>query len=249
VAEVVAALGPGARVSRSTHFVVVSDCEHAWTRDRQTILERTFAAVERFARRVDAPFEWTGERLMCVLIEDHADYRAFAAAQDGVRAEWVAGYYSSAPNRVVFYDDRTAPWTREAHADLEREAEAARRRIATIEGREAGVARMLEEEGEAIDRVVRSERARIEAAAAYESGMNPVGTARKRFNVRFYLIAMVFLVFDVEVVFLYPWATTFANLDAGSPEAGLWLARILFFLLTTVVAYLYGYRKGVFKFD
>ena len=86
-------------------------------------------------------------------------------------------------------------------------------------------------------------------AVAYESGMNPVGTARKRFNVRFYLIAMVFLVFDVEVVFLYPWATTFGNLDAGSPQAGRWLGRILFFLLTTVVAYLYGYRKGVFKFD
>lgn len=84
---------------------------------------------------------------------------------------------------------------------------------------------------------------------AYESGMNPVGTARKRFNVRFYLIAMVFLVFDVEVVFLYPWATTFANLEPMSHQASLWLARIFFFLLTTVVAYLYGYRKGVFRFD
>lgn len=83
----------------------------------------------------------------------------------------------------------------------------------------------------------------------YESGMNPVGTARKRFNVRFYLIAVVFLVFDVEIIFLYPWATTFANLTPGSPEAGVWLARILFFLFTTVVAYLYGWRKGVFKFD
>lgn len=84
----------------------------------------------------------------------------------------------------------------------------------------------------------------------YESGMNPIGTARKRFNVRFYLIAMVFLVFDVEVVFLYPWAVTFPNL-AGHPntEALTWLGRILFFLLTTVVAYVYGYRKGVFKFD
>ncbi len=83
----------------------------------------------------------------------------------------------------------------------------------------------------------------------YESGMNPIGTARKRFNVRFYLIAMVFLVFDVEVVFLYPWAVTFPNIAAGSPESLTWLIRILFFLLTTVVAYLYGYRKGVFKFD
>lgn len=83
----------------------------------------------------------------------------------------------------------------------------------------------------------------------YESGMNPIGTARKRFNVRFYLIAMVFLVFDVEIIFLYPWAATFPNLAAHSSDAALWLGRILFFLLTTVVAYIYGFRKGVFKFD
>ncbi len=84
----------------------------------------------------------------------------------------------------------------------------------------------------------------------YESGMNPIGTARKRFNVRFYLIAMVFLVFDVEVIFLYPWAASFPNIASyPNPEASIWLARILFFLLTTVVAYVYGYRKGVFKFD
>lgn len=83
----------------------------------------------------------------------------------------------------------------------------------------------------------------------YESGMNPVGTARKRFNVRFYLIAMVFLVFDVEIIFLYPWAATFANLAPGTGQSLVWLGRILFFLFTTVVAYLYGFRKGVFRFD
>ncbi|MEY3230262.1 MAG: NAD(P)H-quinone oxidoreductase subunit 3 [Planctomycetota bacterium] len=84
----------------------------------------------------------------------------------------------------------------------------------------------------------------------YESGMNPVGTARKRFNVRFYLIAMVFLVFDVEIIFLYPWAVTFPNIAPyPNGEALIWLGRIFFFLLTTVVAYVYGFRKGVFKFD
>jgi NADH:ubiquinone oxidoreductase subunit 3 (subunit A) len=83
----------------------------------------------------------------------------------------------------------------------------------------------------------------------YESGMNPVGTARKRFNVRFYLIAVVFLVFDVEIIFLYPWASTFSSLEPRSETALLWLVRIMFFLFTTVVAYLYGWRKGVFKFD
>ena len=84
---------------------------------------------------------------------------------------------------------------------------------------------------------------------AYESGMDPIGTARKRFNVRFYLIAMVFLVFDVEIVFLYPWASSFPNIAHDAPYAAEWLIRILFFLLTTVIAYIYGYRKGVFKFD
>lgn len=83
----------------------------------------------------------------------------------------------------------------------------------------------------------------------YESGMNPIGTARKRFNVRFYLIAMVFLVFDIEIVFLYPWAVTFPNMDHAISDGAVWLGRILFFLLTTAVAYVYGYRKGVFRFD
>jgi len=86
-------------------------------------------------------------------------------------------------------------------------------------------------------------------SASYESDMDAVGTARKRFNVRFYMIAMVFLVFDIEIIFLYPWAVTFPNLSQGSSDALLWLGRILFFVLTTVIAYIYGIRKGVFKFD
>ena len=86
-------------------------------------------------------------------------------------------------------------------------------------------------------------------SAAYESGMAAIGTARKRFNVRFYIIAMAFLVFDVEIVFLYPWAVTYANLDDTSLYNGVFLGRVLFFFLTTVVMYVYGYRKGVFRFD
>lgn len=85
--------------------------------------------------------------------------------------------------------------------------------------------------------------------ASYESGMNPVGNARKRFNVRFYLIAMVFLVFDIEIIFLYPWAVSFPNLDQSVADGAVWLGRIGFFVLTSVIAYVYGYRKGVFKFD
>lgn len=83
----------------------------------------------------------------------------------------------------------------------------------------------------------------------YESGMNPIGSARRRFNVRFYIVAMSFLVFDVEIVFLYPWATVFPNLADGSGMRGLFMARMLFFVLTTVIAFAYAWRKGVFRYD
>lgn len=83
----------------------------------------------------------------------------------------------------------------------------------------------------------------------YESGMNPIGSARKRFNVRFYILAMTFLVFDVEIIFLYPWAVTFTKLQPQSAEAGLFLARIMFFVGTSILAYIYAWRKGVFRWD
>jgi NADH-quinone oxidoreductase subunit A len=86
-------------------------------------------------------------------------------------------------------------------------------------------------------------------SAAYESGMDAVGTAHKRFNIRFYIIAMIFLVFDIEIIFIFPWAVTFPNLTHGSADSLLWLARILFFVFTTIVMFIYGARKGVFNFE
>ncbi len=85
--------------------------------------------------------------------------------------------------------------------------------------------------------------------SVYESGMDPIATARKRFNVRYYLLAMTFLVFDVEIIFLYPWATTFRQLEATGVMSGMFLGRILFFLFTSLIAYIYAWRKGVFRFD
>jgi len=83
----------------------------------------------------------------------------------------------------------------------------------------------------------------------YESGMLSIGTTRKRFNVRFFVVAMTFLLFDVEVIFLYPWAVAYAQLEPQSPMSGLFLARILFFIGTSVLAYIYAWRKGVFRWD
>lgn len=83
----------------------------------------------------------------------------------------------------------------------------------------------------------------------YESGMNPIGSARRRFNVRFYIVAMSFLVFDVEIVFLYPWATVFPSLAEQSNLSLLFLGRMLFFILTSIIAFVYAWRKGVFRYD
>ncbi len=82
----------------------------------------------------------------------------------------------------------------------------------------------------------------------YESGMDPVGDARQRFDVKFYLIAISFLVFDVELLFLYPWAVV-AYQEGGLPEAlrqpVFW--GVLVFLALLAVAYVYDWRKGVFR--
>jgi NADH-quinone oxidoreductase subunit A len=82
----------------------------------------------------------------------------------------------------------------------------------------------------------------------YESGMDPIGDARQRFDVKFYLIAILFLVFDVELLFLYPWAASFQEGSALSPWFQ-WLSfwEVLLFLATVVVAYVYAWRKGVFR--
>lgn len=82
----------------------------------------------------------------------------------------------------------------------------------------------------------------------YESGMDPIGTARQRFDVRFYLVAILFLVFDVELLFLYPWAATYQEGSLIPPafrELVFW--EVQAFLASVVVAYVYAWRKGVFK--
>ena len=82
----------------------------------------------------------------------------------------------------------------------------------------------------------------------YESGMDPIGDARQPFDVKFYLMAILFLVFDVELLFLYPWAVA-AYSEGGIPAE---LRNVVFvimlsFLSTLVIAYVYAWRKGVFR--
>jgi NADH-quinone oxidoreductase subunit A len=82
-----------------------------------------------------------------------------------------------------------------------------------------------------------------EKSAPYECGIPPVGDARERQSVKFYLVAMIFLLFDIEVAFLYPWAIAFRDLGV----VGYWQIVVFFALLAT--GYLYVWRQGIFDWS
>jgi NADH-quinone oxidoreductase subunit A len=77
----------------------------------------------------------------------------------------------------------------------------------------------------------------------YECGIVPTGDARRRFDVKFYLVAMLFILFDVEIVFLFPWAVMFDSLG------GLAVLVMVEFLLILIVGYAYVWRKGALEWD
>jgi NADH-quinone oxidoreductase subunit A len=77
----------------------------------------------------------------------------------------------------------------------------------------------------------------------YESGVWPVGSARERVPVRYYLVAMLFILFDVEAVFLYPWAVLFRELG----WLGFW--EILVFVGVLLLGYAYAWRRGAFEWQ
>ena len=83
--------------------------------------------------------------------------------------------------------------------------------------------------------------------SVYESGVNPVGDARQRFTIRFDLIAMLFIIFDIEVVFLYPWAVVFKKF---SETSGLFiLVEMLVFIGILLLGYIYAWKKGGLTWD
>jgi NADH:ubiquinone oxidoreductase subunit 3 (subunit A) len=90
----------------------------------------------------------------------------------------------------------------------------------------------------ALWKVLRPARFSEEKLTTYECGENPVGNAWIQFNIRFYVFALIFIVFDVEAVFLLPWATVFRELGALAYVEGLVFIAIL------VVALAYVWRKG-----
>jgi NADH-quinone oxidoreductase subunit A len=80
-------------------------------------------------------------------------------------------------------------------------------------------------------------------AMPYESGMNPYGEGTRRMPVRFYLIAVLFILFDIEVVFFLPWAITFRQLGLFG------LIEMVIFILILLVGYVYAWKKGALEWE
>src|SRR6266576_1995898 len=83
----------------------------------------------------------------------------------------------------------------------------------------------------------------------YESGMPPLGSAHERFSVKFYLVAMLFIVFDIETVFLIPWGTIYFGGAGGALSMGFLLVEMLIFLLIRGVGYVYVWKRGALQWD
>ena len=91
--------------------------------------------------------------------------------------------------------------------------------------------------------VVQPKYPEVEKLSAYECGSEPFSDARMPFPVRYYIFAMLFVIFDIEVIFLYPWAVVF-------DQVGLfWLVEMLIFIALFLVAYVYAWRKGALEWD
>src|ERR1043165_3021081 len=80
----------------------------------------------------------------------------------------------------------------------------------------------------------------------YECGKDPGGSARERFSVKFYLIAMIFILFDIELIFLIPWAVVFKSfVAAGGGLATLLYVEMMLFVVLLLVGYVYSIKKGL----
>ncbi len=84
----------------------------------------------------------------------------------------------------------------------------------------------------------------------YECGKDPVGSARARFSVKFYLIAMIFILFDIELIFLMPWAVVFRQfLGQGGQMRTIIFAEMMLFVALLLVGYVYVVKKGLFDWS
>ncbi|HVE79490.1 MAG TPA: NADH-quinone oxidoreductase subunit A [Gemmatimonadaceae bacterium] len=110
-----------------------------------------------------------------------------------------------------------------------------------------------------LSHLVMRSRPTAEKQTPYESGMPPLGDARERFSVKFYMVAMLFIIFDIETVFMIPWAVYYRQLSCTVPLAGgvcpaaqtsfFGLGEMLVFIGILLVGFAYVWKKGALQWD
>jgi NADH-quinone oxidoreductase subunit A len=101
--------------------------------------------------------------------------------------------------------------------------------------------------------IIRPKRPNEEKLTTYESGEDPLGSAWGQVNIRFYVIALIFLLFEVEIVFLFPWATVFGSKELIDATDGLWswvaMSEMFAFILILGLGLAYAWRKGYLEWQ
>ena len=88
-----------------------------------------------------------------------------------------------------------------------------------------------------------------EKLSPYECGFDPFEDSRMKFDVRYYLVAIVFIIFDLEIAFLFPWAVSLGSLDSPDSIGMVGLAAMGVFLLILVIGFVYEWKKGALEWD
>ncbi|MBX2841743.1 MAG: NADH-quinone oxidoreductase subunit A [Flammeovirgaceae bacterium] len=96
--------------------------------------------------------------------------------------------------------------------------------------------------------IIRPSRPNEEKQTSYECGEDPVGNAWGQFNIRFYIVALIFVLFDVEIIFLFPWATVFGQASLVELTSGIWgwfaISEMFVFIFILTLGLVYAWKKG-----
>ena len=99
-----------------------------------------------------------------------------------------------------------------------------------------------------VSKIIRPNRPNVEKLTSYESGEEPIGSPWIQYNIRFYVIALIFILFEVEIVFLFPWATIFSNKELISETNGSWgwlaMTEMLIFVGLLALGLAYAWKNG-----
>ena len=98
-----------------------------------------------------------------------------------------------------------------------------------------------------VSRILGPRKPNTEKLSTYESGVEPYGTAHSKFSIKYYMAAMLFIIFDIEIVFMYPWAVTFRSFQGAVLTYA--LIEMLVFIGLLLIGYFYMLRKGALKWN